>query len=56
VPNARPSPTQRIPRPDELLENAPRLWPEMTTPPFRSRHPVTGKEFGQDKRGSFPDA
>ena len=31
--------------PDELLENAPRLWPETTTLPFHYRHPVTGKEF-----------
>ena len=42
--------------PDELLENAPRLWPETTTLPFHYKHPVTGKEFVPDTWGSFPDA
>ena len=42
--------------PDELLANAPRLWPETTTLPFHYRHPVTGKEFVPDTWGSFPDA
>jgi hypothetical protein len=30
--------------PDEILANAPRLWPDTTTFPFHYRHPVTGKE------------
>jgi hypothetical protein len=29
--------------PDELLTDAPRLWPDTTTFPFHYRHPVTGK-------------
>jgi SnoaL-like domain len=40
--------------PDELLENAPRLWPETTTLAFHYRHPVTGKEFVPDSWGAFP--
>jgi SnoaL-like domain len=42
--------------PDELLENAPRLWPETTTLPFHYKHPVTGKEFVPDTWGKFPEA
>jgi hypothetical protein len=42
--------------PDELLEKAPRLWPETTTLPFHYKHPVTGKEFVTDSWGQFPDA
>ena len=42
--------------PDELLANAPRLWPETTTLPFHYKHPVTGKEFVSDEWGKFPDA
>jgi hypothetical protein len=34
--------------PDELLANAPRLWPDTTTFPFHYRHPVTGKEVTPD--------
>jgi hypothetical protein len=30
--------------PDEILADAPRLWPDTTTFPFHYRHPVTGKE------------
>jgi hypothetical protein len=30
--------------PDEILANAPQLWPDTTTFPFHYRHPVTGKE------------
>ena len=39
--------------PDELLANAPRLWPDTTTLPFHYRHPVTGKDFVTDSRGAF---
>jgi hypothetical protein len=42
--------------PDQLLENAPRLWPETTTLPFHYKHPVTGKAFVPDNWGAFPDA
>jgi hypothetical protein len=41
--------------PDELLANAPRLWPDTTTLPFHYRHPVTGKEFVADSWGAFPE-
>ncbi len=56
VPNASVTYPEDPYGPDELLENAPRLWPETTTLPFHYRHPVTGKEFVPDTWGSFPDA
>jgi hypothetical protein len=34
--------------PDQILEDAPRLWPDTTTFPFHYRHPVTGKEVTSD--------
>jgi hypothetical protein len=56
VPNASVTYPEDPYGPDELLQNAPRLWPETTTLPFHYRHPVTGKEFVKDTWGSFPDA
>ena len=56
VPNASVTYPEDPYGPDELLQNAPRLWPETTTLPFHYRHPVTGKEFVPDTWGSFPDA
>ncbi len=56
VPNASVTYPEDPYGPDELLQNAPRLWPETTTLPFHYKHPVTGKEFVPDTWGSFPDA
>jgi hypothetical protein len=55
VPNASATYPEDPYGPDELLANAPRLWPETTTLPFHYRHPVTGKEFVSDSWGAFPD-
>lgn len=44
VPNATVTYPEDPYGPDELLENAPRLWPDTTTLPFHYRHPVTGAE------------
>ena len=54
VPNASVTYPEDPYGPDELLENAPRLWPETTTLPFHYKHPVTGKEFVPDTWGRFP--
>src|SRR5487761_624557 len=56
VPNASATYPEDPYGPDELLQNAPRLWPETTTLPFHYKHPVTGKEFVPDTWGSFPEA
>jgi hypothetical protein len=55
VPNASVTYPEDPYGPDELLENAPRLWPETTTLPFHYKHPVTGKEFVPDTWGVFPE-
>jgi hypothetical protein len=55
VPNASVTYPEDPYGPDELLENAPRLWPETTTLPFHYKHPVTGKEFVADTWGAFPE-
>ena len=44
VPNASVTYPEDPYGPDELLADAPRLWPDTTTLPFHYRHPVTGKE------------
>jgi hypothetical protein len=44
VPNASVTYPEDPYGPDELLENAPRLWPDTTVFPFHYRHPVTGAE------------
>ena len=44
VPNASVTYPEDPYGPDELLTDAPRLWPDTTTFPFHYRHPVTGKE------------
>jgi hypothetical protein len=44
VPNASVTYPEDPYGPDELLENAPKLWPDTTTFPFHYRHPVTGQE------------
>jgi hypothetical protein len=44
VPNASVTYPEDPHGPDELLPNAPRLWPDTTTLPFHYRHPVTGKD------------
>jgi hypothetical protein len=56
VPNASVTYPEDPYGPDELLVNAPRLWPETTTLPFHYKHPVTGKEFVTDSWGAFPGA
>jgi hypothetical protein len=45
VPNASVTYPEDPYGPDELLQDAPRLWPDTTTFPFHYKHPVTGKEF-----------
>jgi len=44
VPNASVTYPEDPYGPDELLADAPRLWPDTTTLSFHYRHPVTGKE------------
>jgi hypothetical protein len=44
VPNASVTYPEDPYGPDELLADAPRLWPDTTTFPFHYKHPVTGKE------------
>lgn len=44
VPNASVTYPEDPYGPDELLQDAPRLWPDTTTFPFHYRHPVTGQE------------
>jgi len=44
VPNASVTYPEDPYGPDELLADAPKLWPDTTTLPFHYRHPVTGKE------------
>jgi SnoaL-like domain len=44
VPNASVTYPEDPYGPDELLPDAPRLWPDTTTFPFHYRHPVTGQE------------
>jgi hypothetical protein len=44
VPNASVTYPEDPYGPDELLPNAPRLWPDTTTLPFHYTHPVTGKD------------
>ncbi len=44
VPNASVTYPEDPYGPDELLENAPKLWPDTTTFPFHYRHPVTGQD------------
>jgi hypothetical protein len=43
VPNASVTYPEDPYGPDELLQDAPRLWPDTTTFPFHYRHPVTGQ-------------
>ena len=43
VPNASLTYPEDPYGPDELLPDAPRLWPDTTTLPFHYAHPVTGK-------------
>jgi hypothetical protein len=44
VPNASVTYPEDPYGPDELLPDAPRLWPDTTTFPFHYRHPVTGQQ------------
>jgi hypothetical protein len=44
VPNASVTYPEDPYGPDELLQDAPRLWPDTTTFPFHYCHPVTGQE------------
>lgn len=52
-PNYVPNATMTFPEdpfgPDELIENAPELWPNTEVVPFHYAHPVTGRWLGDDQ-------
>ena len=55
-PNYVPNATVTYPEdpfgPDELIENAPELWPNTEVVPFHYVHPVTGRPVGDGAAGS----
>lgn len=55
APNYVPNATVTFPEdpfgPDELIENAPELWPNTEVVPFHYVHPVTGRALGNGTAG-----
>lgn len=54
VPNASVTYPEDPYGPDELVEDAPRLWPNTEVVPFHYVHPVTGRPIEIDDGGSAP--